>query len=156
MAASIGPPAKGDGDTASREFLYGLEDEFDGYTDSVVGQRVVRFPITKRTAKRIYYVRGERWNRDRSGQEPDIGYVNRQEMEEKGEVCNRGVHWCRPDSRLYAAPPELEQHRQEQPDLGELKAAMAAAHPDRGGTDAEFIAARDRYMKARGRAKTTT
>ena len=26
---------------------------------------------------------------------------------------------------------------------------MAAAHPDRGGTDAEFIAARNRYENAR-------
>jgi hypothetical protein len=153
MAA--GSPAKGDGDTAPREFLYGLEDEFDGYTDSVVGQRVVRFPITKRTAKRIYYVRGETWNRDRTAQVPDIGYVNRQELEEKGEVRNRGVHWCRPDSRLYAAPPELEQHRQEQPDLGELKAAMAAAHPDRGGTNEAFRAARKAYVTVRDRVKST-
>jgi hypothetical protein len=35
------------------------------------------------------------------------------------------------------------------PDLSELKAAMAAAHPDRGGSSEAFIAARTRYVEAR-------
>jgi hypothetical protein len=33
--------------------------------------------------------------------------------------------------------------------LSELKAAMAAAHPDRGGSSEAFIAARARYVAAR-------
>jgi hypothetical protein len=33
--------------------------------------------------------------------------------------------------------------------LPELKQAMADAHPDRGGTDEAFIAARQRYQKAK-------
>jgi hypothetical protein len=32
------------------------------------------------------------------------------------------------------------------PDIAALKAEMAAAHPDRGGTDAAFIEARKRYV----------
>jgi len=143
-------PAKGDGDTARREFLYGLSDEYDGYTDSVIGQRVVPFPITKKTAKRIYYVRSDWGDGD-----VKIGFVNRQEIEDKGEVYNRGVHWCMPDHRLYLNPPELP-GRTQKPNLDDLKAAMAAAHPDRGGTDAEFITARGAYVAARNRAKAAT
>jgi hypothetical protein len=35
------------------------------------------------------------------------------------------------------------------PDLHKLKAEMAAAHPDRGGSSAAFIEARSRYVAAR-------
>ena len=38
-------------------------------------------------------------------------------------------------------------------DLHGLKAAMAAAHPDRGGNSAAFIAARATYVAARRRAR---
>ena len=34
-------------------------------------------------------------------------------------------------------------------DIAKLKAAMAAAHPDRGGSEAAFIKARNRYVEAR-------
>lgn len=37
------------------------------------------------------------------------------------------------------------------PSLPELRAAMADAHPDRGGSDEAFIAARQRYERARAR-----
>ena len=39
------------------------------------------------------------------------------------------------------------------PDLRELKAAMAAAHPDKGGSSAAFIAARAAYVAIRRRAR---
>ena len=35
------------------------------------------------------------------------------------------------------------------PDLRKLRAAMAAAHPDHGGSSAAFIEARSRYVAAR-------
>ena len=35
------------------------------------------------------------------------------------------------------------------PDLGSLKQAMAAAHPDRGGSNAAFIEARKAYTDAK-------
>jgi hypothetical protein len=37
------------------------------------------------------------------------------------------------------------------PDLLQIKKAMADAHPDRGGSSAAFIAARNRYVEARRR-----
>jgi hypothetical protein len=53
-------------------------------------------------------------------------------------------------------PPELlhearhnHQYRDRVPDLRKLKAAMATAHPDRGGSSAAFIEARSRYVAAR-------
>ena len=39
------------------------------------------------------------------------------------------------------------------PDLHRLKAQMAAAHPDRGGSNAAFIAARARYVAARRQSR---
>jgi hypothetical protein len=46
-----------------------------------------------------------------------------------------------------------EQNRNDKPiDLRQLKAEMAAAHPDRGGSSAAFIAAREKYQAARRRA----
>ena len=41
------------------------------------------------------------------------------------------------------------------PDLGALKAAMASAHPDRGGSSAAFIEARARYVAVRDRTRNT-
>ncbi|MBH0245845.1 hypothetical protein I3W98_28000, partial [Streptomyces cavourensis] len=49
---------------------------------------------------------------------------------------------------LHLNPPEIPS-QPKPPSLAELKAAMAAAHPDRGGTDEAFIAARVRYERAR-------
>ena len=37
--------------------------------------------------------------------------------------------------------------------LAVLKAAMVAAHPDRGGTPSDFMAARARYVEARRRMR---
>jgi hypothetical protein len=42
------------------------------------------------------------------------------------------------------------------PDLPALKAEMAAAHPDRGGSNAAFIEARARYVAARRRLRERT
>jgi hypothetical protein len=47
---------------------------------------------------------------------------------------------------------EMPRRRKKKPQsslLSELKAAMAAAHPDRGGSNEAFIAARVRYVAAR-------
>ncbi|MGW6462580.1 hypothetical protein [Streptomyces rubiginosohelvolus] len=131
-------------------WLYAIEPgrwDFDDRTWIKGG--IVKFPITRKTPRRIYYLRPRgpithnRW-------EP--GYINRLELESFGSV--RVPHWF----MLFAEPPELPdtsrpQHRSYPSapalDLRALKAAMAAAHPDRGGTDAEFIAARQRYIQAR-------
>ncbi|MGC4927256.1 hypothetical protein [Streptomyces sp. DT117] len=112
---------------------------------------IVKFPITRKTARRIYYLR-PRGPIAHNVWEP--GYVDRQELERFGHV--RVPHWF----MVSAEPPELPdtslpQPRWHQPapapDLKALKAAMAAAHPDRGGSDEAFIAARRRYVQARDR-----
>jgi hypothetical protein len=45
-----------------------------------------------------------------------------------------------------------EGKREADPDIKRLRMEMADAHPDRGGTDEGFIAARERYVKALRRA----
>ncbi|WP_406004399.1 hypothetical protein [Streptomyces sp. NBC_00987] len=125
------------------EFLYGIDASVSDDSRYYQPPRVVRFRITKKTPKRIYYVR-----RERTPGEQEIGYVNRQQLEADGEIYNHGAGgWWAPDFHLHLNPPVLEQARK--PDLGELKAAMAAVHPDRGGTNEQFIAARTRYQRAR-------
>lgn len=119
-------------DPAPREFLYELWDS--NWDDGPLGNwQILRHEITRKTAKRIYFTRcGYR-----------KGFVDRQRIEANGEI------FYRPIARtLYLAEPEIP-HRPKPPSLPELRKAMADAHPDRGGTDAEFIAARQRYERAR-------
>lgn len=124
------------------EFLYAIEAGHFDSNDEWVAARVVSLRITKKTLKRIYYVSRD-W-----GPRPPIRCVDRQQIETDGEIRPRSRQWFEPDVHLYLAPPAID--KTAKPDLAQLKAAMAAAHPDRGGTVAEFIAARDRYERARG------
>lgn len=124
------------------EYLYGVDSSVNDDARFYEPPRVVKFRITRKTPKRIYYVRRE------DGTNPRTGYVDRQKIEADGEIYNSGAGgWWAPDFHLYLTPPELPQYTR--PDLADLKAAMAAAHPDRGGTEEEFIAARQRYERAR-------
>ncbi|MFC9287254.1 hypothetical protein [Streptomyces sp. NPDC057052] len=128
---------------ATVEYLYGVDSSVADDARFYEPPRVVKFRITKKTPKRIYYVRRERGPGD-----IETGYVNRQQIEAAGEIYNHGAGgWWAPDFHLYLNPPDLQQHTK--PDLAELKSAMAAAHPDRGGTEEAFIAARQRYERAR-------
>ncbi|AVH58408.1 MULTISPECIES: hypothetical protein [Streptomyces] len=130
------------------EFLYGINSSVSDDSRFYEPPRVVQFRITKKTPKRIYYVRRERIPGD-----IEIGYVNRQQIEADGEIYNHGAGgWWAPDFHLYLTPPALTQAQK--PSLAELKSAMAAAHPDRGGTDEAFIAARARYERARTQETT--
>ncbi|MFF5703449.1 hypothetical protein ACFY7H_13210 [Streptomyces sp. NPDC012794] len=115
---------------AAVEFLYELWDA--NWDDGPLGNyKILRHPITKKTGKRIYFTfRGQ------------PAFVNRQLIESDGEIYHRRFR------RLYLAPPEIPTSPK-RASLQELRQAMAAAHPDRGGTDAEFIAARQRYERAR-------
>jgi hypothetical protein len=131
----------------------------------------VRFRIVKKTAKRVYYLQAEE-EIDQHGvavthefirtsdSNDRIGFVDRQKLEATGEVYNRGRHWCYPDFHLYASLDGLLgsffRYRNEadsKPDLRQLKAAMAAAHPDHGGSSAAFIEARQAYVAARRRLR---
>ncbi|MCT9078780.1 hypothetical protein [Streptomyces fulvoviolaceus] len=116
---------------------YRLDDE------TWIPAKVVQFPIAKKTPKRIYYLRPRFLYMPGPDWEP--GYIDRQALERHGSVYV--PHWL----SLFAEPPEIPK-RAPAPDLKELKTAMAAAHPDRGGSSEAFIAARDRYLRAKARA----
>lgn len=121
-----------------------------------VHSRVVRLPIVKRTTKRIYYLRSAEPG------EYEQGYIDRQAFEAQGWV------WSHRYDKIFATPPKVPADEPLIPpsfagtyrgatvptdvELKRLKAAMRAAHPDLGGSDAEFIAARKRYVEARRRA----
>lgn len=113
------------------EFLYELWEA--NWDDGPLGNwQIHRHEITRKTAKRIYFTHRHR-----------TAFVDRQRIEADGEIFYRPAA-C----RLYLAEPEIP-HRPKPLSLPELKQAMADAHPDRGGTDAAFIAARTRYERAR-------
>ncbi|MDX3587328.1 hypothetical protein [Streptomyces europaeiscabiei] len=119
---------------APREFLYELWDA--NWDDGPLGNyQILAHPITRKTCKRIFFVYLNGRN----------GSVDRERIEADGEVYHGYSR-----RRLHIAPPEIP-HQPKAPSLPELRKAMADAHPDRGGTDAEFIAARARYERARVR-----
>lgn len=128
-------------------YLYAIEPgHLNWETRQWIPSKVLRLPIVKRTAKRIYYSRP--FDPDESG----LGYVDRQALEAHGSVYSSRY------LQIFAEPPELQPetpiiirqpHPTAGPGLKELKAAMAAAHPDRGGTSEAFITARERYLRAK-------
>jgi hypothetical protein len=77
--------------------------------------------------------------------------------EANGEVHNRSKGWWDSEFHLYASLEILLSRRQynTEPtiDLPALKAATAAAHPDKGGSNEAFIAARKVYVRARRMAR---
>ncbi|MFJ6143094.1 hypothetical protein ACIQH7_05815 [Streptomyces anulatus] len=116
------------------EYLYELWDA--NWDDGPFGNyQVLQHPITKKTAKRIYFTYSTGAHRG--------GFVDRQRIEADGEIYHGYTR-----RRLHLTPPEIP-GQPKPPSLAELKAAMADAHPDRGGTDEAFIAARTRYERAR-------
>jgi hypothetical protein len=129
------------------EYLYGHSGYSRGFS---------RFQIVKKTAKRIYYLRrGEEIDHNGEPNNPfayltpadhyGTGFVDRQKMEREGNVHS-----------LYSSLGYLSERWRRTPpitDLRQLKAAMAAAHPDKGGSSAAFIEARTRYVEARRRVR---
>lgn len=124
------------------EFLYGIQPARYDVNDDWQHAHVVAFPVRKKTPRRIYYDARQAW-------EPQerLRFVDRHRLETDGEVTRRGGQWWEPDLTLYTQPPQV--WPPVELDLAALKAEMAAAHPDRGGTDEAFIAARQRYERAR-------
>jgi hypothetical protein len=121
-------------DLTAAEFLYELWDA--NWDDGPMGNwQILQHPITKKTAKRIYFTYSTGGHR--------AGCIDRQRIEADGEIYHGYTL-----RRLHLTPPEIP-GRPKQPSLAELKAAMADALPDRGGCDVAFIAARARYEKAR-------
>lgn len=127
-------------DAAPVEYLYGKD--YGEHTDFV--SVVVRFRITKKTAKRIYYVREETYRG------PEIGFVDRIKLETEGKVYRRSGRWWEKDFPVYVEPPEIISRRPGPRSVSELRRAMADAHPDRGGDRDAFQAARSKYLQAKG------
>ena len=120
--------------TYTGEFLYELWDA--NWDDGPLGNYQVRsHPITRKTSKRIYFTLSHGRNAS----------VDRQQIEANGQVFHRPTA-----TTLYLVEPEIP-GRPKPPSLPELRKAMADAHPDRGGSDEAFIAARQRYERARAR-----
>jgi hypothetical protein len=125
------------------EFVYGIEAPHEELNDWIPA-RVVAFRVTKKTARRVYYnaeFLPERY--------PRVRFVDRIALERDGKVHRRSAGWWEPDITVYLQAPELEAPGR--PDVADLKARMAAAHPDRGGSDEAFIQARALYLKAKER-----
>lgn len=96
---------------------------------------VLSCPITKTTAKRIYFlVRGRSY------------FVVRADFDTDGHVWHRPLH-----DQLYLTPPEIP-GRPKPKSIPELRREMADAHPDRGGDRDTFMAARARYLAAKATA----
>jgi hypothetical protein len=147
------PPPETAG-AAAVEYLYGTLHYWpdDGLGTEV--REVVPFRITRKTSRRVYYVRHEYGPGD-----VETGYVDRVVLERDGRVWRRSAGWWADDSELYATREAAEaslglagEATRGVPDLRQLRREMADAHPDRGGTNEEFMAARERYQRALRRA----
>jgi hypothetical protein len=136
------------GDLLAVEYLYAIQAEHHQGDDNrfYVPKKVITFRVTRKTPKRIYYVRSEHRG--------DIGYIDRQQIEAVGEIWRKSAGWWEPDARLYLQPPVLDVYAPA-PDLAELKAAMRTAHLDMGGSQEAFLEAHERYERARVNAART-
>jgi hypothetical protein len=129
------------------EFLYGIHPGRHDANGDWRTPQIIAFRVTKKTPRRVYY------DASQCGSRYGVRFVDRHRLETDGEVTRRGGQWYEPDLTVHLQPPQL--WPPVELGLAALKAEMAAAHPDRGGSDAEFIAARQRYEKARAKAGAT-
>jgi hypothetical protein len=99
------------------------------------------WPITKVTAKRVYFTR--RFN----GRDVGNGFADRFALERDRTVKVTDRHGHRVTLTLDEPAP----HNPDRPkrSLAELKREMADAHPDRGGDREQFQVARQRYLRAK-------
>jgi hypothetical protein len=156
-------PAADTDDANANGYLYGIDHgHFDFDDREWIPAKVVRLPIVKKTPKRIYYTHPAGHHKFQ------VKYVDRQQVERHGSALAPSSDYF----ALFAHPPELGPPEPEPPrpryprsnlgphldalrkatappDLKKLKAAMADAHPDRGGSSAAFIRAREQYVSAK-------
>jgi hypothetical protein len=143
-------PAPNASDSRAVEFIY----SYHG----------TKFRITKKTAKRIFYVKVEDTHYRGEGEcgihevnDLELGYIDRRKVFEKRHdgddydiavtIGSRKWRYCR--CFFLEPPPPRKRTHESTPDLRKLKAEMAAAHPDKGGTCDAFREARERYVAAR-------
>jgi hypothetical protein len=136
----------------------------DRFPDGLIPDEVVQVKVTKVTARRVYFTDPDDVHRR-------VYFVDRRLLETDRDV------WHRPTRTLYYLdPPQIKNRyayaatrgtigeifdrfagqrtRASQEDISRLRAEMADAHPDRGGTAEDFMAARQRYLTARRRWST--
>jgi hypothetical protein len=144
-------PAADGSDSATVEYLYGSS----GRT---------RYRIIRRTAKRIFFVKREEDHEVRTGfidrrfvfdewpmsERALDDFLDEIIVDDKGKRARRGRRYC-----VWTKPKPDWLPKTKPIDLKALKVAMAAAHPDHGGSSAAFIAARDAYEAAKRRAEAT-
>jgi hypothetical protein len=120
---------------------------------------VQEVPIVRKTAKLIYYA-SDSWDRREAVVSP--GCISREQFETAGVIPIPGRrHLPGPAGRLFFASREAAEAAlyrwggertgpaaPEAPSIRELRRAMADAHPDRGGSADQFIAARRQYETA--------
>ncbi|WP_300610606.1 hypothetical protein [Trebonia sp.] len=153
------PPKPGAASAAPVEYLY-IPCTCTPYDDYLAETRrwVEAVPVVRKTARRLYYD-----TRRHEEDDPRLGYIDRQVLERDGKIWIPGGHhnpWWLTGTHFYATREaaeddlyrrqrEQERKRQEAgPELRRLRMEMAAAHPDRGGTNERFIAAREAYERA--------
>jgi len=136
-------------DISPTDFIYGAF--VSSWVDDETGdhaRRVYPFRVIKRTPKFIYY-EGPYERRRR---------IDREAFERDGSIATR--HYWEHDHYLFAKFEDAEQDiapaEPNTPDIRHLRREMAAAHPDAGGSNEAFIAARERYERARAQADRTS
>jgi hypothetical protein len=168
------PPADGS-EARPVEYLYARETCWsDGYRcecadltgEEKVLYHINKFQIIRKTRQRIYFSKKPERVREPlpllvDTTECGTGYVDRQKIETEGDIYSHSAHWSADFFHLYLSlegllAAHLRRDEGATPDLSELKAAMAAAHPDRGGSDEAFIAARARYVAVRRAVRRQT
>jgi hypothetical protein len=135
------------------------------YLYEVGGSQLVRYRITRIRKKRIFYLKDFEylddngvptgkwdWHAEQWGPENKVGFVARVRVD-LAEPNDRYFQYFTslPAALAYRAAQRRLYGASTGPavDLKALKAKMAAAHPDHGGTSAAFIAARREYVAAR-------
>lgn len=121
------------------EYVYekALYETDEGHLD----WEVRKYPIVKKTAKRVFFDRGHGRTK----------VIDRAELEQAGSVWIRDLGGYHVYANEADAQPNRGETREER--VSRLRAEMADAHPDRGGTSETFRAAHARYVRAKGAAR---
>lgn len=136
-AASLAEAADG--------YLYAIRrTDRETYTNTgeVVEGQLVRFPITRRTGKRVYFL-AYRLRGDFLGH----GHADAAQLARDGEADVIGEGWPADFHNTFYATREAAE-AVAHGDIKQLRRQMASVHPDRGGTAGQFMAARKRYEQA--------
>ena len=152
------PPESGAADATLTGYLYVPCARVRYHGSSAETHRWVQeVPIVRKTARWIYYT-SDSW--DRAGAVVSPGRIGCREFHRAGVIPIPGARSGSAGQLFFATRQAAERHlyrgERERPGrvardasrIRELRRAMAAAHPDRGGTAELFIEAQRRYQTA--------